>query len=288
MHLIIIGGKGMLGGGIREAATKRGWRTTVLDLPELDITRGEGIAEALPDADLAVNCAAFTHADIAERERELCRSINATGAGNVAAACARRGIALFHLSTDYIFDGRKGAPYMEDDPSAPLNFYGISKREGEERALAAGGTVTVVRTQSLFGIHGSNFVRAILGQLEKGKVPLKVVSDQISSPTYTRHLAEALLDLASARPTPAIVHAAASGCCSWWEFAKAIVERVRPGVEVLQRNTAEMNYPALRPSYSVLDTTLLSTLIGRKLPNWREGLDAYLAEEPLAAAVRNA
>lgn len=281
MHLILIGGKGMLGSDIRDAVAQRGWSARVLDIPELDITREDGLAAALPDADYAVNCAAFTRVDDAEREREMCRAINAIGAGNVAKACAERGIPLLHLSTDYVFDGRKGAPYVEDDPVAPLNFYGASKREGEERVLAAGGNGVIVRTQSLFGTRGRNFVRAILGQLEKGNIPLRVVSDQVSAPTFTRHLAEGLLDLALARPDPGIVHAAASGHCSWWEFAKAIVERVRPGVEVLPRSTAEMNYPAPRPPFSVFDTTRLFTLIGRHLPSWQEGLDAYLREDPL-------
>lgn len=277
----------MLGSDIRDAAMARGWTTAVLDLPELNITREEGLASALPDADYAINCAAFTRVDDAESERDLCRAINAVGAGNVAKACVARGIPLLHLSTDYVFDGRKGAPYLEDDPVAPLSFYGVSKREGEERVFAAGGAAVVVRTQSLFGMRGRNFVRAILGQIQQKKIPLRVVSDQISSPTYTRHLAEALLDLAAVRPAPGLVHAAARGHCSWWEFAKAIVERVRPGIEVLPRSTSEMNYPAPRPVFSVLDTTRLAMLIGRSLPSWQEGLDAYLREEPLAAEIRD-
>lgn len=286
MHVILIGGKGMLGSDLLDAAVRRGGVATVLDLPEFDITRAEGLASLLPAGDVVINCAAFTRVDDAEREREFCRSINAAGAGHVAQACAERGLPLLHISTDYVFDGRKGAPYVESDPVAPLNFYGATKREGEEQVLEAGGEAVVVRTQSLFGLRGRNFVRAILGQLQQGKIPLRVVADQVSAPTYTRHLAEALLDLAARRPPTGIVHMAASGACSWWEFAKAIVARVRPGVVVEQRTTAEMNYPAPRPPFSVLDTGRLYALIGRHLPDWQEGLDAYLAEEPLTAVVR--
>ncbi|MCO5060518.1 MAG: dTDP-4-dehydrorhamnose reductase [Kiritimatiellae bacterium] len=286
MHVLLIGGKGMLGNDLLDAVIRRGGVATVLDLPEVDILQGRELADRLPPADIAINCAAFTRVDDAERERELCWNINAVGAHNVARACAQRRIPLLHLSTDYVFDGRKGSPYSESDPVAPLNYYGQSKREGELRVLEAGGPAVIVRTQSLYGVRGRNFVRAILGQLQQNKTPLRVVSDQISSPTYTRHLAEALLDLAARRPPNGIVHAAASGACSWWDFAKAIVLRVRPGVDVEPRATSELNYPAPRPPYSVLGTAHLAELIGRHLPTWEEGLDAYLAEEPLTAELR--
>jgi dTDP-4-dehydrorhamnose reductase len=287
MHLLLIGGNGMLGRDLAAAAAARGHTVRVLDVPEFDITREDSFA-AMPDADAAINCAAYTRVDDAEKERELCRRINATGAGLLARACAMRDLPLLHLSTDYVFDGRKGAAYVESDPVAPLNFYGESKREGEELVLGAGGPALVVRTQSLFGVHGRNFVRAILGQLQKGVPSLRVVADQVSAPTYTRHLADALIDLAARPPSAGIVHAAASGACSWWAFACAIVERVRPGVPVEKKSTAEMNYPALRPAQSVLNTARLQQLIGRTLPSWQEGLDAYLAEEPLTAVVRGA
>jgi dTDP-4-dehydrorhamnose reductase len=286
MHLALIGGRGLLGCDLRDAAGARGWSVAVLDLPEFDITKPDRIAERLPAVDAAINCAAFTRVDDAEREREACRAINADGAGYLARACAERGIYLIHLSTDYVFAGDKGTPYTEGDVPAPLNFYGLTKLEGERRVQASGAMALIVRTQSLYGLRGRNFVRAILAQIRNGRDELSVVSDQISAPTYTRHLADALLDLAAARPAAGIVNAAASGACSWWAFARAIVARTRPGVRVLEKTSSEMNFPARRPAYSVLDTTKLKRLIGRALPPWEEGLDAYLAEEPLAAEVR--
>lgn len=272
----------MLGSDLRDAAMRRGWSVTVLDVPECDITQESSLAAAMPAAEVVINCAAYTRVDDAETSRTRCRQINALGAGHVARACAERGIPLLHLSTDYVFDGKKGTPYVETDLVAPLNYYGKSKREGEERVLAAGGHAMVVRTQSLYGVRGRNFVRAILSQLEQEKPVLRVVSDQVSSPTYTRHLAEALLDLARARPPTGILHAAARGACSWWEFARAIVDRVRPGVVVEPRSSATLFYPAPRPAYSVLDTERLCTIIGHHLPTWQEGLDAYLVEEKTA------
>lgn len=286
MHVALIGGKGMLGCDLVDAVCARGDSATVLDLPEFDITNPAGMSDRLPDADVAINCAAFTRVDDAEREQEVCRAINADGAGHVARACAERGIYLIHISTDYVFAGDKGAPYTEDDPPAPLNVYGRSKLEGEERVRASGAEALIVRTQSLYGLRGRNFVRAILTQIQKGRTELSVVSDQVSAPTYTRHLADCLLDLASVRPAPGIVHAAASGACSWWAFARAIVERTRPAVRVLEKSSAEMNFPARRPLYSVLDLSKLARLIGRAPPAWEDGLAAYLDEEPLAAAVR--
>jgi dTDP-4-dehydrorhamnose reductase len=276
----------MLGSNLFDAARARGWSAAALGLPEFDITKPDHMAERLPDVDVAINCAAFTRVDDAERERERCRAINADGAGNLARACVDRGIYLIHISTDYVFAGNKGTPYTEDDEPAPLNFYGLTKLEGERQVAASGAKALIVRTQSLYGLRGRNFVRAILAQIRNGRDELFVVSDQTSAPTYTRHLADALLDLAETRPDAGIVHAAAPNACSWWAFARAIVARTRPDVRVLERTSAEMNFPARRPAYSVLDTTKLTRLIGRALPPWEAGLDAYLGEEPLAAEVK--
>ena len=285
MHIIIIGGKGMLGSDLVDAVTRRGGLATVLDLPEFDITKPAGLAGRLPAADAVINCAAYTRVDDAELDRDLCWKINAEAAGHVASACAERGLPLLHLSTDYVFDGTKGAPYREDDPVAPLNHYGASKLEGERLVQQAGGAARILRTQSLFGLRGRNFVRAILGQLQQGKTELRVVADQVSAPTYTRHLAEALLDIAQQPPAAEIVNVSATGACSWWEFARAIVDRTRPGVRVEKRSSAEMNYPARRPAFSVLVPSRLRDLIGRTLPGWQDGLAAYLAEEPLVATL---
>lgn len=282
MNITILGGKGMLGADLAEACAREGIGAVPLDLPEIDITKADGLADALPACDWVVNCAAYTRVDDAEKERDLCRRINADGAGNVARACAARGVPLLHLSTDYVFDGSKGSPYVEADPVQPLNFYGESKLAGEEAVKASGAAAVIVRTQSLYGLRGRNFVRAILNQLQQGRTELKVVADQVSSPTYTRYLAEALIHLMRAQPAAPVVHVASSGQCSWWEFAKAIVERVRPGVEVRKLTTAELNFPALRPAFSVLATGRYMSLTGHAMPHWREGLEAYLGEDPLA------
>ena len=287
MKVVLLGGKGMLGSDLVEACQQRSWEPIPLDLPEIDITREAGLAEALPACDAVINCAAFTRVDDAEKERELCWRINADGAGNTARACAQRSLPLIHISTDYVFNGRKGSAYTEADPVEPLNYYGASKLEGENQVRAAGGRAVVVRTQSLFGLRGRSFIRAILNQIQQGKTSLRVVADQISSPTYTPHLAAALLRLVEVRPEPGLVNVAARGSCSWWEFAGAIVARVKPGIEIQKLSTAELNFPALRPAYSVLDTSRYTALAGQPMPQWEAGLDAYLAADPVVQALLN-
>lgn len=282
MRIILVGGRGMLGTDIAAQCRLEKIEPVVADLPDVDICDARSLAAKLPEGDIVLNCAAFTRVDDAEREREAAMAINGAGAGNVAEVCAARGTPLIHISTDYVFDGKKGSPYVESDPVAPLNWYGETKLEGERRVRASGSKWTIVRTQSLYGLNGRNFIKAILGQIQQNKKELRVVNDQVSSPTYTRDLAAALLHLAR-RPLAGLVHIACTGGCSWFDFAQAIVDRVGASeVRVLPRSTAELNYPALRPAYSVLDTSLFANHTGRRMPTWQEGLDAYLAEEPLA------
>ena len=285
MKEILLGGRGMLGTDLAALCRSTESDCVVLDREEIDIAEANTLEPHLVAADWVINCAAYTRVDDAEKERELCHRINALGAGVAAGVCARRQIPLIHISTDYVFDGKNGRACTESDPVHPLNWYGQTKLEGEQRVLAAGGPSVIVRTQSLYGLHGRNFVKAILNQLLQGKTSLRVVADQISSPTYTLHLAEALLQLMRVQAR-GIVNVACSGHCSWKEFAESIVESTRPGIPVEPLSTAELNFPALRPAFSVLDTARYTKLTGRPMPSWRDGLAAYLALEPLTASVR--
>jgi dTDP-4-dehydrorhamnose reductase len=282
MKLVYIGANGMLGHDMMDAAAARGVEVVGLDLPQIDITVPESVRAHLPACDVVINGAAYTRVDDAEREIETARRINADGAGHVAAVCAERGTRLLHVSTDYVFNGRKGAEYVEDDPADPLSVYGMTKWQGEIMVREAGGPSLLVRTQSLYGVHGRNFVKAIMNQLLQGKKELTVVSDQISSPTYTRHLAEALLNLAACSGT-GVVHVAARGFCSWHQFAQEIVSLLGvKGVEVKPMSAASLAYPAPRPAYSVLSTDRYTEWTGTLMPTWREGLRAYLQEDELA------
>jgi dTDP-4-dehydrorhamnose reductase len=275
MRLVIVGSRGMLGRDLEAAAVAAGHVCFGADLPEFDITRDDAQRAALPPCDWLVNCAAFTQVDAAEQRREACLAVNRDGARNLARLCRWRGYALLQLSTDYIFDGRKGTPYLEDDPAHPLGLYGVSKWEGERAVQEEGGDSLIVRTQSLFGLHGPSFVRAILDKLRRTAEPLKVVSDQVSAPTYTMHLAEAILSL-MAQPHRGLVHVSATGACSWFEFARAIAARIKPEAEILPIAAADWNAPAPRPAYSVLDNTRFRDWTGRTMPTWERGLDEFL------------
>ena len=229
--------------------------------------------------DGVIHCAAYTAVDLAEEEPEVARRVNAEACGVLAAECARAGARLVVVSTDFVFDGEKGAPYTEDDATGPLSVYGATKLEGEQLALAAhpGGTC-VVRTQWLYGPRGKHFPRTIEA-LARERDELKVVSDQVGSPTSTLELSPALWDVLR-RGEPGVYHAACEGSCSWYELACAVV--VLCGIEsvkVLPCTTEDFPRPARRPRASVLDCARLTALRGRPLAPWREALGTYLGSE---------
>jgi dTDP-4-dehydrorhamnose reductase len=278
MKVAVLGCNGMLGVDLVSACRGAGIETVGLDLPDFDITKSEEVRAHFPPVNWAVNCAAYTRVDDAEAQRDLAYAVNAEGAGNVARVCSARNIGLIQLSTDYVFDGRKGSAYFEGDAVNPLNVYGASKLAGEEWVRRAGGRTLIVRTQSLFGVRGVNFVRTIAQRLRKTDEPLRVVNDQFSSPTYTRHLAGAIVRLLPLG-REGIVHVVATGFCSWFEFARAIALRVKPGAVINPVGSDEYPRPAILPAYSALDTRRYREWTGDALPSWQKGLEEYLEEE---------
>lgn len=278
MKVVVIGSKGMLGTDLVAACRKARFAVRGLDLPRFDLRKEKAVHELLPQADWVVNCAAYTRVDDAEAHKADAYAVNAEGAHRLARVCAIRNIRLMHLSTDYVFDGRRKRPYTERDDPAPLNVYGASKLAGERAVRETGGRFLVVRTESLFGRNGPNFVRSIVRRLGEGDEPLRVVDDQVCSPTYTRHLAGALVRLIQ-YDGEGIVHVTASGQCSWFEFARAIAARVRPDAAIEPIRAADLDRPAVRPANSLLDNSLYITWTGHAMPSWERGLDEYLAEE---------
>lgn len=268
----------MLGTDLVAAAERSGHSVTALDLPAIDITRKDSIEAALPDIEAAVNCAAYTQVDLAETEREAAFRINRDGAGNLAEVCARRGIRMLHLSTDYVFSGDGTTPWREEDAPGPLSAYGLSKWEGEKAVRAAGGPSLVVRVESLFGTRGKNFVKTIATRLLGGQRSFRVVADQVCSPTYTRHAAEGLLRLLDGGHV-GTVHMTASGQCSWHEFARAIADRLAPDAVIEPVPSEAYPLPARRPRFSVLDNDRFFAWTGTRLPWWGDGLEQYLREE---------
>jgi dTDP-4-dehydrorhamnose reductase len=231
----------------------------------------ESVSEAGPE--VVINCAAWTNVDGAESEPEPAAAVNGVGAGNVAAAAAAAGAWLIHVSTDYVFSGDKATPYVESDPPQPVSAYGRSKLDGEQAvAAAAPDRHTIVRTAWLFGAGGSCFPKTILRAAAQ-RPELKVVADQVGCPTFTGHLAEALVALAAQR-TPGILHVAGGGQCSWYEFAAAIVAAAGADCPVRPISSDEYPTPTRRPANSVL----ISERGAPTLPEWSAGLKQFMSE----------
>ncbi len=265
----------MLGIDVSRAAEDAGHEVVSLTRAQLDVTDRAAVIEAIGGArpDAVINCAAWTNVDGAESESARATAVNGPGAGHVAAAAAEAGAWIVHVSTDYVFDGEKSGPYVESDPVGPVSAYGRSKLEGE-RAVAAAAPQkhTIVRTAWLFGAGGKCFPRTILRAASE-RPELTVVCDQLGCPTFTGHLAEALVALAERR-TPGLLHVAGAGQCSWHEFAAAIVAAAELDCPVRPITSAEYPLAARRPANSVLVTERGAP----QLPDWRAGLAAFMSE----------
>jgi dTDP-4-dehydrorhamnose reductase len=232
---------------------------------DLDVTDAAAVADALAGATV-INCAAYTDVDGAEGDPDTAHGVNEVGARNVAEVAAR----VVYVSTDYVFDGTKTTAYLESDPANPLSAYGRSKLAGERATLTASPQSLIVRSSWLFGAGGRNFVTTMLRLGEQGG-EVKVVDDQVGSPTFTGHLAEALVELAEGHGH-GFMHVAGSGACSWYQFARAIFDRAGIEAELAPCTTEEFPRPARRPANSVLE----SERGAPELPAWQDGLDAYL------------
>jgi dTDP-4-dehydrorhamnose reductase len=266
----------MLGHDVTAAAQRADHKVVGLAHRELDIADSVAVAQtvARTHPDVVINCAAYTDVDGAESESQRAHQINGTGAGHVARAAARAGAWTIHISSDYVFDGTKHEPYVETDRPAPRSQYGASKLAGERAAAqSAPNAHTIVRTAWLFGAHGPCFPATIL-RLADERDELSVVDDQVGCPTFTGHLAEALLSLADARP-PGIVHVAAAGACSWFDFATELVSAAGKACTVKPGRTEDLGRPAPRPAYSVLGSERPKD--APKLAPWQVGLADYLA-----------
>ena len=278
LRWLVTGAGGMVGHDVRAALETRAEQVVALSKSELDITDGTAVSEAVRDArpDVIVNCAAYTKVDHAEQNEHLATAINGSAVELLAHAADRAGALLVQLSTDFVFGGAKRTPYEINDPTAPLGAYGRSKLIGEHAAMSARMYV-VLRTSWLFGIHGPNFVEAIRNQVRKGTNPLRVVDDQLGRPTFTPHLADAIVRLARlAYDSPdarGIVHYADERECTWFDFARAIVGTAAAVIPV---DSSAFLRPAIRPAYSVLSTERYERLTGVQPESWEEGLQEYL------------
>jgi len=289
-RVVVIGARGMLGRTWRSALertplpdpadpTAPPLRSHFLDLPDFDLRRSEHLAQRIDErVAVVVNCAGFTDVDAAELNPDAAFEINARAVESLARRCAQTGALLVHYSTDYVFDGRRDAPYPPEHPTNPINNYGRSKAAGEAAVLASGAAALVIRTSWLFAPTGRNFVRSIV-ELSQRRSELRVVDDQRGRPTSTAHLVEATRKLLAVGAR-GLLHVSLEGHCSWFEYAREIVLAQGSSCVVEPCSSEEYPLPAPRPSYSVLDLSATEALIG-PAPHWKDELHRIL---PLLAA----
>jgi len=269
---------------LRSARFPTGGEVVEFPRARLEVSDEAAVRVAIEEAqpDVVIHCAAYTDVDVCETQVDLAMRVNGLAPGYLAAASKRAGALLVHISTDFVFDGRAVTPYLPDGAPNPLSVYGRSKLAGETAILESGCRFLIVRTSWLFGLHGRNFVKAILKKAAAGE-PLRVVADQRGRPTYTVDLADGLIRLLAAS-AQGIFHVANSGECTWHEFAVEIVRAAGHSTPVAAITSAELNRPAQRPAYSVLDLTSYEEATGHRPPDWRDALRRYLAEERLHRA----
>jgi dTDP-4-dehydrorhamnose reductase len=282
--ILITGSSGQLGHALGELAKARGLDFTAVSRPKFDFEVPGSIDAAFAAASptLVINAAAYTAVDAAEQNVAAATSGNHTGPLRLAELCAQAGIPLIHVSTDYVFDGEKGAPYVETDPTGPTGIYGATKRDGEQAILATGANAIILRTAWVYAAHGKNFPRTMLGAARRFP-SLRVVADQRGTPTAAPDLAYAILEIAERLRSTGwraeyrgIFHATGAGETTWHGFATAIFEEAaslgQKTPEVNAITTADWPTPARRPADSRLNCDRLARVFGIQLPEWRKSV----------------
>lgn len=275
MRILVTGANGQLG---REIARQgQGHELVLTDVDTLDITDGKSVMNIFRDIQpqAVIHCAAYTNVDGAESDADGAFRVNVIGAQNMAAGCLETGARMVYVSTDYVFDGQTNSLYREFDMVNPQTVYGRTKWQGEEMVRQILGRHFIVRTAWLYG-DGNNFVRTML-RLANEQDSLRVVSDQVGTPTSTVDLAWTIFRLL-ASDAFGTYHATCQGQCSWYEFACEIFRQAGKTVGVMPVTTAEFVRPAKRPAYSVLDNYMLRMTVGDSMRNWADSLSEYLRE----------
>ncbi len=276
MRALVFGETGQVARALRTSAPSLGIVAMLLDRTKADLADPEACARAIraADADVVINAAAYTAVDKAEDEPALAHVVNAAAPGAMAVAAAAKGVPFLHISTDYVFDGKPGRPWREDDPTGPLGVYGASKLAGEKAVADAGPDHAILRTAWVFSAEGRNFVKTMLA-IGGGKPELRVVADQRGGPTAAADIASVLWTIAAAwgagRGRPGIFHFSGAPAVTWAEFADAIFARSgwaeRP--KVVPVSTSEYPTKARRPANSVLDCSRIANAYGITQPDWR-------------------
>ena len=278
MKVLVTGANGQLGTDVMAVLAQRGHQAVGTDVDTLDLTHAAAV-DALFAAEkpaAVIHCAAFTDVNAAEQARDLCFAVNEGGTRNVAAACAACGAKLLYLSTDYVFGGSGTDELETDAEKRPCNVYGASKLAGEQAALALCPKAFIVRISWVFGLHGNNFVKTML-RLSETHETLRVVDDQIGSPTYTADLAPLLVEMIETERY-GVYHATNEGVCSWADFAAEIFRQAGRPTAVVPVPSADYPSPAARPLNSRLSKASLDAAGFARLPDWRDALRRFLLD----------
>ncbi len=280
-RILVTGSNGQLGSELKDIAPfYPDVEFLFTDLPELDISDDMAVESYISQrpVDALINCAAYTAVDKAESEPEKAYLINATAPSILAGVAERHDFTLVHISTDYVFNGKNYKPYLESDPVGAVSAYGISKLEGEVAVIKSKAHALIIRTSWMYSVYGHNFVKTIL-RLAKERHELKVVFDQIGSPTYAADLAKAILEILTKHKFRGckIYHYSNEGICSWYDFASTIIQLANLNCRVLPITSSGFPTPAPRPHYSVLDKSMIRGDFDLVIPWWHDSLRQCLS-----------
>lgn len=277
LNILITGANGQLGNEMRRLGAVSPHNYLFTDVAELDITDAAAVGELMrrERIDIVVNCAAYTNVERAEEDEATAHVLNCEAVRNMAEAAAATGATLIHVSTDYVFDGRGHLPYREEDPTSPLGAYGRTKLAGEQAVIDSGCKYLIFRTAWLYSEFGNNFLKTML-RLTAEREELKVVFDQIGTPTYAGDLALAIFAIIEGERyagNEGVYHFTNEGVASWYDFAVEIAAAAgNDACRILPCHTAEFPTKAARPAYSVLDKTKVKRTFGIEIPHWRESM----------------
>lgn len=275
-QIVVLGGRGMLGTDLVAQLRQNRIQPVVLDLPEFDITNAQQLKAAVAAAETIINCAAYTNVEKAESESDLAYRVNAEAVGHLGRFAADSGANVVHISTDFVFDGKGDRPYVETDPANPINTYGKTKLAGEKLLAQSGCRFCIIRVEWTYGQAGNNFVKKLIEHSRSGK-PLRVVDNQVGSPTATTEAAKAICKLLPNLPE-GIFHFAAAGFISRYEMARFIFDKLGTTVDLSPCKSADFPTVAVRPLNSCFDCSKIEKLLDEPIKQWQRPLEHFLEQ----------
>ena len=274
--IAILGGRGMLGTDLTKACSRQGLNADVLDLPEFDITNHTQLEKVVRKADVIINCAAYTDVDKAESKFDLAYKVNAVAVGNLGILAGKEKKLVCHISTDFVFDGKSEVPYVETDPPNPINAYGRTKLAGEQFLEQSECDYFIIRTQWTYGHEGNNFIKKLIARAQNNK-DIKVVDDQVGSPTATTELAKTICRLLPLKPHGCF-HFAASGYVNRFEMAEFIFDNRNMPVNLIRCKTCDFPSAATRPLNSRFNCEKIQELLDQPIESWKIPLKHFLEQ----------